>query len=364
MIKKVIDLEKIDVRGLTTSYQILIEKGLLKKAGQLIGEVIKPKKIIVISDENVRGLYFQTLRASLEESGFEVIEHVIEPGEKSKTLSNMEKICEKMAQENMSRSDAVVALGGGVVGDLSGFVASSYMRGVDFIQIPTTLLSQVDSSVGGKVAVNLKNGKNLVGAFYNPKRVIIDPDCLKTLEEKYVKDGIAEVIKYGCIWDKELFSFLKEGSAPSYVVENSTRIIKRCCEIKRDVVQEDELDRGLRMLLNFGHTLGHGIEAYYDYKRYTHGYAVAIGMVLVSSYSESIGLTKEGTTDEIRGLLESYGLPSKLEGAQVKDIIDYTKRDKKVSNGKLNLIIIEEIGKARIHRMDLCDIDDIAKRRA
>ncbi|EKY26424.1 putative 3-dehydroquinate synthase [Clostridium celatum DSM 1785] len=249
---------------------------------------------------------------------------------------------------NLTRSDLIITLGGGVIGDLGGFVASSYLRGIDFIQVPTSLL-EVDSSVGGKVAVDLERGKNLVGSFYHPKAVLIDPEVLNTLDNRFFIDGMAEVIKYGCIKDKMFFEFLYEMENNSDVIDNMERVIHKCCDIKRIVVESDEKDKGERMLLNFGHTLGHAIEQYYNYTKYTHGEAVAIGMYEITKISEAKGLTVKGTAERIKEILIKYNLPYKMD-VNIEEILDTINLDKKKLGKSLNLIILKEIGNSEIYK--------------
>jgi 3-dehydroquinate synthase len=348
-------MKELKVRGLKRSYDILIERNSIHQLGEKTAEVIKANKILLLSDRNVYDIYGDIAMQSLEGYGYQVIEYIIEPGESSKSMENFSKILEFMAKYNFTRSDALVALGGGVVGDLGGFVASSYMRGIEWIQCPTSLLAQVDSSVGGKVAVNLSAGKNLVGAFYNPTRVVIDSNTLDTLSDERLLDGLAEVIKYGCIWDEEFFEFLEGGSGIEFVRAESDYIVERCCNIKKEVVETDEFDRGQRMILNFGHTLGHGIEAFYNYESITHGYAVAIGMALITDYTENyLGFTKSGSFERITNILKKYKLPYSEDLEIIRASLDRVKRDKKVINGKLNLILLEKIGKA-IYKS--CDIE-------
>ncbi|PAB59836.1 3-dehydroquinate synthase [Anaeromicrobium sediminis] len=337
----------LNVNAKSRQYKINIKRGILEKLGDHIKLLYKGKRLLVITDTNVSRLYKEKIDRTLSEY-FKVDFIEVEPGESSKSFKTMEICCEKLAQLNITRSDLIVAFGGGVVGDLAGFISATYLRGVDFIQVPTTLLSQVDSSVGGKVAINLESGKNLVGNFYQPKAVFIDPDLLSTLDEKYFSDGMAEVIKYGCIRDEKLFNNLKECTDINKIIEE---IIYTCCEIKADVVGEDELDKGIRMILNFGHTIGHGIEKVFDYKKYSHGEAVAIGMYVISKNSEKLGLTKMGTADEIKNLLEKYNLSYELPVVEEKNLIDAIKKDKKRTGEYLKIILLKEIGNCYIKKI-------------
>ena len=257
-----------------------------------------------------------------------------------------------MLKAQISRTDLIVALGGGVVGDLAGFVAATYLRGIKFVQIPTSILAQVDSSVGGKVAVDLPEGKNLVGAFYQPQMVLIDPDVLDTLPERYVIDGMGEVIKYGCIKNAALFDELESCGSYEKLKERMTEVIAACVDIKRVVVENDEFDFGERILLNFGHTLAHAIEQYYHYERESHGEAVAIGMYQITRIAEEKGLTKEGSAERIRKVLESYGLPVEAN-IPMCELTDAMKLDKKNLNNQLKVVLLREIGDSYVYPTDV-----------
>lgn len=331
------------------SYPIIIENGLLNRVGSEIRKIFKGKKIFILTDENVNRYYGNLISNGLIDSGYETKLLALEPGEQTKDFSTLPKVYDELLDFGLTRSDLIIALGGGVIGDLAGFVASTYLRGVDFVQIPTSLLAQVDSSVGGKVAVDLKRGKNLVGSFYHPKVVLIDPKVLETLDERFFIDGMAEVIKYGCIKDKELFEGLKNFKDKKDLINNIEEIIHRCCSIKKEVVERDEKDTGERMLLNFGHTLGHAIEQYYNYSKYSHGEGVAIGMYQITKISEMVGLTSVGTADLIKEILIKYNLPYNMD-VRMEDIIDAIKLDKKNLGANLNIIILKELGLSEIYK--------------
>ncbi len=287
-------------------YKILIEKGCLQKAGALCRELFpRSKRTVVVSDSNVFPLYGEGLLLSLKEAGFAADSFTFPAGEENKQLSTFENILLFLAEKHLTRTDFIIALGGGVTGDMAGFAAACYLRGIPFVQIPTTLLAQVDSSVGGKTAVDLPQGKNLVGAFHQPSLVLIDPDTLSTLPPQWFADGMGEVIKYGCIRSEELFNLLEEGD----VSQNMEDILFRCVDIKRRVVEHDEFDTGERMLLNFGHTLGHALEKLHGFSGLSHGAAVGIGMVMITKAGERAGLTAPGTADRITQVLELYHLP-------------------------------------------------------
>lgn len=338
------------------SYDILIERGLIKRAAGEIRTIFRGKKIAVISDDRVFKYYGEILLDGLKEY-WECSTVILPHGESSKSIDHLPDVYRKLLDAGISRSDLILALGGGVVGDLAGFVAATYLRGIPFVQIPTSLLAQVDSSVGGKVAVDLKEGKNLVGAFYQPEKVLIDPDVLKTLPERYIHDGMGEVIKYGCIKDEELFTLLEQAGNFEGLQENLTEVIFRCVDIKRKVVEEDQFDIGERMLLNFGHTLAHAIEQKFAYERESHGEAVAIGMYQITRISEEKGFTKKGSADKIRKILEAYGLPTSC-GVRLGELKEAMKRDKKNFKDSLRLILIKEIGNSEIYPSDLTFFED------
>lgn len=336
------------------SYPIIIEKGLLNRLSEEIKKVYKNKKIAIITDKNIEKLYGDRIKEELE-SDFQIKIIVIEPGEKSKSLKVLEGVYNELLSFQITRGDLIIAFGGGVIGDLAGFAASTLLRGIPYIQIPTSLLAQIDSSVGGKVAVNLAQGKNLVGSFYQPKAVFIDPEFISTLDKRYFYDGMAEVIKYACIKDKSLFedllSFDKEE-----LLQNMEGIILRCCRIKKDIVVEDELDTGERMVLNFGHTLGHVIEKQYDYEKYTHGEAVAIGMYNITKKSEDLGISKKDTSELIKKILSKYHLPYEMPIIPRERILQTIGLDKKSKGQYINLILVKEIGEAYIGKVDKKDI--------
>ena len=337
---------KITVRLDNYSYPIYIENNILSRGEKYISASFKGRRIAIISDSNVFPIYGARLIEHLKE--YQCFPVVLPYGEPSKSFDVLKQVYDELLRNSFSRSDLIVALGGGVIGDLAGFVSATYLRGVPYIQIPTSLLAQVDSSVGGKVAVDLPQGKNLIGAFYHPKLVLIDPSVLTTLPVRYINDGMAEVIKYGCIRDKELFKTITEAGSWGSLEPQIPNIIARCVDIKREIVQEDPEDKGLRMILNFGHTLGHALEQYYGYQRESHGEAVAIGMANITTLSEEKGLTQKGTAREIKDVLRSYNLPltSNTEFSKLKSAL---RRDKKNLNNALNLILLKEIGDSYIY---------------
>lgn len=331
-------------------YDICIGQGLLRDAGSMISGMGRIKKVALVTDSNVGPLYGEAVKTSLASVGLKVGIITVPAGEQSKSLAALEYLYDQFMEFGLSRQDCVVALGGGVVGDLAGMAAATILRGVDFIQIPTTLLAQTDSSVGGKVAVNLKAGKNLVGTFYQPDLVLVDPEVLETLSDKVFSDGMAEVIKYGAICDAELFAKLLSFEGRAELMDNIEKIIYRCCNIKRLVVQEDETDRGGRILLNFGHTLGHAYEQAYNYEKYSHGEAVAAGMCKITEIGERLGKTKAGSLEGLRHVVHRYGLPQAIEAAP-RHIAAALGLDKKGDGENIKLVLLSSIGDAFIYPM-------------
>ena len=326
----------------STEYDVLIGSGLLAELGQQLQAVCKAKKVCIVSDSNVFPLYGEACTASLLDVGFDVTHFVFQAGEESKNGVVYLELLNFLAQNQITRGDCLIALGGGVVGDLTGFAAATYLRGIPFIQVPTTLLAAVDSSVGGKTAIDLPAGKNLCGAFYQPRLVLCDTDTLNTLPPDIFRDGCAEVIKYGILYDAALFDYLSKTA----VDFDREAVIARCVELKRDVVTEDEFDTGVRMKLNLGHTIGHGIEAASNF-RVTHGKAVAIGMAIIARAAAEIGFCSEETKDKTITILHSFGLPTETEYSG-EELFSYTLSDKKRSGGIVNLIIPAAIGDCRI----------------
>lgn len=332
-------------------YDVVIGSGVLSRCGDAVASLGKDyDKIAVISDDNVFALYGGQLLASLQKAGYNVVEFVFPNGETSKSMENLQNILGFLCEGRCTRKSLVVALGGGVVGDIAGFAAAIYQRGIDYIQIPTTFLAAIDSSVGGKTAVNLPQGKNLAGAFWQPKLVLHDTDTLSTLSADIFRDGVAEAVKYGCIWDRALFDIMRENGFTSGLSD----IIARCVAIKAEVVRLDERESGLRGILNFGHTLGHGIEKLSDYG-ISHGKAVAIGMVLAAKAGERAGLTADGTSDAIRGCLEREGIITACP-YPIAEACAAAMGDKKRTGDTMNLILLNGIGKAFIHPVLLDDL--------
>jgi 3-dehydroquinate synthase len=330
------------------SYAIKIAPGLLKQLGRECARLKLGGRCAIITDTNVGKKIAKPAYESLVKAGFEPILVTVPAGEKTKRISVVEKCCDQLAAHRLERKSVIVALGGGVVGDLAGFVAATYLRGIPFVQIPTTLLAQVDSSVGGKTGVNLRAGKNLVGAFYQPRLVLCDLDTLKTLPEREFRAGLAEVIKYGIIFDAELFARL-ERDLPKILKRDSktlSEIVARCCEIKAEVVSQDETESGLRAILNFGHTIGHAIENSSGYGKFLHGEAISIGQIAAAKLSQKIlGLPSEDVA-RIEKLFMRAGLPVQiiLNSVQRKKLFVAMMLDKKVSGGEIKFVLAERIG--------------------
>ena len=334
------------------AYDIEIEAGLLPKIGAKVAALLpKAKKAAIISDTNVAPLYADKLQKSLEAAGLSVVKVIIEAGEQSKNMAVLSSVLEQLAQGGLTRSDVVLTLGGGVVGDLGGFAAASYMRGVAFVQVPTSLLAQIDSSVGGKVAVDLAAGKNLAGAFYQPKAVFIDTDLLATLSTRFLHDGLAEAIKYGCIKDAALFDKIAGFADDTQLLTNIDDIVATCCAIKARIVEQDEFDTGLRMLLNFGHTLGHAVEQHFGYSGFTHGEGVAIGMYQLTKRTEELGLTPAGSAERIKSVLQKYNLPI-AAGVAKSELLDTMARDKKKNGNSITIIILRSIGEGDLLKLN------------
>jgi 3-dehydroquinate synthase len=342
---------KVSIKSSSAKYEIRIKRNAQEELYKYLAGKHKGKKAAIITDDNVNKLYGASLYKGITESGLKCKLISVSPGEKSKSLETLAGIYEALANFNLNRGDIIIAFGGGVVGDLTGFAAATYLRGIAYIQVPTTLLAQVDSSVGGKTAIDLPSGKNLVGSFYHPEIVFIDTMFLNTLEGRYLRDGMAEVIKYGCIKDKKLFDRLLDYRDIKHCMDDMDEIVHACCLIKRAVVEADERDRGERMLLNFGHTLGHAIEQYYDYEKYTHGEAVAIGMAEITKQSEAAGLTEKGSTKAIVEALKKYGLPYQIPAIDKKELMGAIRLDKKFKGDSISLVLLNKVGEAFIREI-------------
>lgn len=333
----------------TRSYPIIIKNGLLCEiAGRLAGLGFKGKAA-VITNPLIAGLYGKRFTRSLESAGLKPVLITVPDGEEYKTLKEVSSVYDSLIDNKFERSSPLIALGGGVIGDMAGFAAATYLRGVPYIQVPTTLLSQVDSSVGGKTAVNHPKGKNLIGAFYQPRAVFIDPQVLSTLDRGEMRAGLAEVVKYGVIRDRDFFRFLEANSGSLMNIgPELTAAIEGSCRIKAEVVGSDETESGLRSVLNFGHTFGHAIEALSGYGSFRHGEAVAIGMAMASAFSVKRGLCSADVDERIKKLLKAIGLPVLPPSIQPDAFIESMKLDKKVSDGRIRFVLASEIGKVAL----------------
>lgn len=342
-------MDKLTVDLGSRSYPISIGENLLSQR-ELFATAITGKKVMIVTNDIVAPLYLETCKNSLKQ--FTIDEVILPDGEKHKTLATFEIILSALLENKHARDTTIIALGGGVIGDMAGFAAACYQRGIAFIQVPTTVLSQVDSSVGGKTAVNHPLGKNMIGAFYQPQSVIIDINCLKTLPKREFAAGMAEVIKYGIIYDVDFFTWLEENVADIKALNPQAIIymIKRCCEIKAEIVAQDEKEHGVRALLNLGHTFGHAIEAEQGYGNWLHGEAVSAGMVLAAETAFILGLMQGEEVEQIISLIEQFDLPlSAPENMKYSHFANHMQLDKKVLNGQLRLILPTAIGSSEIY---------------
>jgi 3-dehydroquinate synthase len=329
------------------SCRIEIEHGLLSRLGERIMEVRKTEQVAVVTDANVDRRYGATVRRSLRLAGLKPLWIRLPAGERYKTLRTVERVYDRLVQARFERGSLLVALGGGVVGDLTGFVAATYLRGVDVIQAPTTLLAQVDASIGGKTAVDHPKGKNLIGAFHHPRCVVIDPNTLSTLPRRELISGMAEVIKYGVIYDAEFFGYLERNMKAVLNLEKEpvAHMLRKSCAAKAFVVQHDEREKDLRRILNYGHTLGHAIETATGYRRVTHGEAIAIGMMAAGRLGQSLGLCGPEVVLRQKNLLERAGLPTALPKMPMGGIVKAMQLDKKVKGGLVHFVLPEAIGR-------------------
>ena len=330
------------------SYDIQIGAGTLSALGRECAALKLEKRCAVISDTNVSPHYWPVASKALTEAGFETVQVTVAAGETAKSLKTVQACYDQLAGHRLERKSFIVALGGGVVGDLGGFVAATYLRGIGFVQVPTTLLAQVDSSVGGKVGVNLKSGKNLVGAFYQPRLVLCDLNALRTLPDREYRSGLAEVIKYGIIYDAALFARLESDMPKLLEREPETlgQAVARCCEIKAEVVGQDEIETGMRAILNFGHTIGHALEACSHYGKYLHGEAISIGQVAAARLSSQLTGLPEEHVQRITRLFQRAGLPTALKttAAQRAKLVAAMQLDKKVAAGQVKFVLARNIG--------------------
>lgn len=341
-------MKKVHITA-SNEYDVIIGKGILENSGKLISEILLCGKTVIVSDDKVYSIYGETVKKSLEDSGYLVEVITFPNGERSKNIETYTKILEFLAEKNLTRSDFLVALGGGVTGDMAGFAAATYLRGIRFVQIPTTFLAAIDSSVGGKTGVNLDLGKNLVGAFHQPSLVICDTDTFKTLDKKTFADGVAEAIKYGMIKEPELLEKL----AGNFDIDE---VVETCVMIKRDVVAKDEFEQGERKLLNFGHTIGHGVEKCSNYT-VTHGHAVAIGMSIITKAAEELGICPKGMSQSLDELLEKCGLPAKCPYS-AEELYNVALSDKKRSGGLITVVLPKVKGECILNTITVAKLRD------
>jgi 3-dehydroquinate synthase len=339
------------------SYSIYIGRGVLRDVGRLMKTAGLKGSVAIITNPVVGKLYAGKVVESLKASGFNPIVMEIPDGEAYKNLASVSGIYDRLIEFRMERSSAIVALGGGVTGDMAGFAAATYLRGVPYVQIPTTLLSQVDSSIGGKTGVNHALGKNLIGAFYQPKLVAIDPDALKTLPARELGCGLAEVVKHGVIRDEGYFSFLENNVDRILALSDEIlNVIEGSCRIKAGVVSADEREAGLRAILNFGHTFGHAIEAVTGYSTYMHGEAVAVGMALAAAFSIKLGLCGDGEAARVGALLKMLNLPTEAPDLKAGEIYEAMLLDKKVKDAKLRFVLMRKIGEAEVREVSDAEV--------
>ncbi len=338
-------MKTIKINLSRTNYEVKLGEGIIKKLPVFLNEIGIKGRLVVICDTNIEKLHLESLKKILASDEIRVETVVIKAGEEYKTLDTVYEIYENLAGLNVSRKDTILAFGGGVTGDIAGFVAATWLRGVDYIQVPTTLLSMVDSSIGGKTGVDLKYGKNLVGAFKQPKLVVIDTEFLKTLPKLQLSSGMAEVIKAGLIKDESLVDLLISSTDFD---KDKDEIILKAINVKKEIVEADEFEKYERMLLNFGHTFGHAIEKYYDFKGMTHGQAVAMGMYLITENKEVMSV--------IEALLSKYELKTVCE-IPMKEIISLSENDKKANGDRLNIVTVDKIGKGEIKNISFKELE-------
>ena len=332
------------------NYDILVSSGLIKESGKLVKEVLRGKRALIVTDDIVDKLYTETVKESLEKENIITSVCVLQNGETNKNIESIYNIYSSLAKNELSRKDIIIALGGGVIGDMAGYAAATWMRGIDFVQIPTTLLACVDSSVGGKTGINIKEGKNLVGAFHSPKLVIMDSDVLTTLPEREFNAGMAEVIKHAFLFDKKLLEYLEDNNS-----FDMDFILKRNCELKGHIVEIDYKEKKERMFLNFGHTVGHSVENAAGYGVLLHGEAVAIGVIFAIEYGIKKGITKDKSLlERAKNIFSKFSLPTEIpNNINLKDAI---KLDKKRSNDEINFVFLEDIEKPLINKVSINDI--------
>ncbi len=351
-------MNEIAIQAGSSRYTVQVGAGLLQALPERLDEAYPMSWFAIVTDEHVAALYAEGFFKGMKNAGARCRTFSVAPGEGSKSMETLSRLLSELAKYGYTRSDVIIALGGGVVGDLAGFAASIYLRGVKYVQVPTTLLAQIDSAVGGKTAVNLPEGKNLAGAFYHPEFVYADTTMLRTLPDEVFADGMAELIKYALIRDEEMFRQLEQGPAVKADSPELEELVARCVSIKRDVVAADERDTGERMMLNFGHTIGHGIERLCTHQglSMSHGRAVAMGMAAITQAGERMGMTQPGTAERVVAVLQKYKLPYDISGYDQTELLRGIAVDKKNVAAALNLVLISQPGKAFLHKIDPQDM--------
>lgn len=351
-------METVNVNLKENSYPIYIGENILNQIATYIRKLVKTNKINIITDSNVSKLYLEGVRNCLINDGYEITCSIIPAGESSKNLYTIENLLDECYKNGLLRDSIILSLGGGVVGDIAGFVSSIYMRGIGFMQIPTTLLAQVDSSVGGKTGVNLKYGKNIAGTFYQPYAVFIDINTLRTLDKREILGGLSEIIKYGIIYDINLFTYIENNLSKILNLNNDVieYLIKKTCEIKAYIVSKDEKENDLRMILNYGHTIGHALEALTEYKKYIHGEAIAIGMVYEAKIALNRNYIDVNYFYRIKNLISSAGLPTSYCNLDKNEIIRLIRHDKKNRHNNIKFILPIEEGKVKVCNVEASEI--------
>lgn len=352
-------MNKIRINTQTSGYDVMIGNGIIERAGKFISDMLddRNKRVLIVSDDHVAPLWLGRLTASLKAVGVEYENYIIPSGENSKSVEYYIKIIQTLEHYNFCRSNAVVALGGGVVGDLSGFAAATFQRGMGFIQIPTTILAAVDSSVGGKTAVNLESGKNLLGTFYQPWRVICDPECFTTLPSEVVRDGCAEILKYGILANAKLFEDIADSRGCVEALNED--VIAKCVSIKKHYVENDEFDRGMRQYLNLGHTIGHAIEICSHYEM-THGMAVAAGTVIATRIALKLGVCDNDCPIDVIEGIRSVGFDVNIS-YNAEELMNAIRHDKKRSGENISMILPKRVGECIIHTLPLNDLEQLLK---
>lgn len=341
-------MQSLFVQTHQSRYEIIISNTGFEWIAKDIQTQLSVKKWLIITDENVANLYLEQFIESLWSDKLNLHNYIIVPGEGSKSLKKAEEIIDFLSEHSFTRKDGIIALGGGVVGDLAGFVASIYLRGIPWVQVPTTLLAQVDSSVGGKVAVNTSYGKNLIGSFYQPKRVYVEMSFLKTLDLQALKSGLGEVIKYACIYDYKLFELLEQSDLKNM---DWSKIVYGCINIKKHFVEQDEREEGLRKHLNFGHTLGHALEKYHDYKCISHGEGVVKGMIFASWLSKDLGLLASDSYQRICNLIKKYDYSLNNYDYILEKLYPMILKDKKSQGDGIDFVLLKKIGQSLIFNL-------------